>query len=146
MPVPTPVAPKEEDRESIKQLLEALARHADAQAQIVIDGEPGETLVVPRPVFDILRQVAEVMASGRAISVVPIGMMLSTQQAAELVGVSRPFLISVIEKGELPFVMVGTHRRVRIEDLLAYKQQRETTRDAALRRLSEQAERLKLEY
>ncbi|MGI0129147.1 MAG: helix-turn-helix domain-containing protein, partial [Thermoplasmata archaeon] len=81
-----------------------------------------------------------------AITIVPTKMLVTTQQAADLLGVSRQHVVKLITNKELPHEMVGTHRRIRMEDLIQFKRRRESTRDEALRRLSEQAERLELKY
>jgi len=115
-------------------------------AQIVVDGKAPETLAVPRPILEVLKTVADQMGKGRAISVVPTKMLVTTQQAAHLFGVSRQHVVNLITEKELPHEMVGTYRRIRMEDLIQYKRRRESTRDEALRRLGEQAERLELKY
>lgn len=115
-------------------------------AHIVVDGKAPETLAVPRPIFEVLKIIADQMGKGRAISVVPTKMLVTTQQAADLLGVSRQHVVKLITEKDLPHEMVGTHRRIRMEDLIQYKRRRESTRDDALRRLNEQAERLELKY
>ena len=87
---------------------------------------------VSRLVLDLLQLVGK----GEAVTLVPFGGELSTQQAADLLKVSRTFLVQMIENREIPHHKVGTHRRIRMEDLLAYKQRRDNTRNAALARLA----------
>ncbi len=146
MAVLSPVSPTEQDRKQIEQIRRALDRVPADQAHIVVDGATPETLAVPRPIFEVLKLVAEQMGKGRAVSVVPTRMMLTTQQAAELLSASRQHVVKLLTEGKIPYEKVGTHRRIRIEDLIAYRQRRQGTREDALRRLSEQAERLNLEY
>jgi excisionase family DNA binding protein len=146
MAVASPVAPTERDRKEIEELSHALESMRADHARILIDGATSESLAVPRPVFEVLKLVADQMGKGRAVSIVPVGMILSTQQAAELLGASRQHVVKLLTDGEIPFEKVGTHRRVRIEDVLAYKRRRQSTREDALARLSDQAERLKLRY
>ena len=146
MAIASPVAPTERDRKEIEELSHALEGVRADHARIVFDGAKSESLAVPRPVFEVLKLVADQMGKGRAVSVVPVGMMLSTQQAAELLGASRQHVVKLLTDAEIPFEKVGTHRRIRIEDVLAYKQRRQSTREDALSRLSDQAERLKLRY
>jgi excisionase family DNA binding protein len=141
-----PFTSSEEDRELIGSFSRALDRHPEMSAQITLDGRVGETLTVPSPIFEALKKVAEFMAMGRAVSILPTGTMMTTQQAADFLSASRPHVIGLLEKNEIPYEKVGTHRRIRIEDLIAYKQRRAAARDKALRRLSEQAERLELDY
>lgn len=146
MVLSTPVAPSEQDRKVIETFSRALEHVPADHARIVVDGKAPETLAVPRPIFEVLKIVADQMGKGRAISVVPTKMLVTTQQAADLLGVSRQHVVKLITEKELPHEMVGTHRRIRMEDLIQYKRRRESTRDEALRRLSEQAERLELKY
>jgi excisionase family DNA binding protein len=146
MALSTPVTPSEHERKLIETFARALENVPANHAQITVDGKTIDSLAVPKPVFEVLRLVADQMAKGRAISVVPTKMLVTTQQAAELLGSSRQHVVKLLTDGEIAYEKVGTHRRIRIEDLIAYKQRRQSTRDDALRRLSEQAERLELKY
>jgi excisionase family DNA binding protein len=141
-----PVSPSEQDRKQIQELSHALEQVPAERTHLVIDLATRETLAVPRPVFEALKMVVEQMGRGRAVSIVPLGMMLTTQQAAELLGSSRQHVVKLLEEGQIPYEKVGTHRRIRIEDMVAYKQRRQSTREEALTRMSEQAERLGLRY
>ncbi|BAZ01589.1 hypothetical protein NIES37_55920 [Tolypothrix tenuis PCC 7101] len=87
-----------------------------------------EEMTIPDSVLHVLRQVAQAMASGKNVSIVTYNPELTTQQAADLLNVSRPHLIKLLEQGELPYIMVGTHRRVKFEDLTKYKQERDSKR------------------
>ena len=90
--------------------------------------------------IEILRQTA----SGNALSIVPLRKELTTYEAAELLNVSRPFVIGMLEKGEIPFRKVGTHRRIPLSALLEYKDKTGAIRDEALDFLAAQAQELKL--
>ena len=146
MAVANPVSPSEQDRKQIQELRHALEQVPAERTHLVIDLATRETLAVPRPVFEALKMVVEQMGRGRAVSIVPLGMMLTTQQAAELLGSSRQHVVKLLEEGQIPYEKVGTHRRIRIEDVVAYKQRRQSTREEALTRMGEQAERLGLRY
>jgi excisionase family DNA binding protein len=144
--VANPVSPSEQDRKQIQELSHALAQVPAERTHLVIDLATKETLAVPRPVFEALKMVVEQMGRGRAVSIVPLGMMLTTQQAADILGSSRQHVVKLLEGEQIPYERVGTHRRIRIEDVVAYKQRRQSTREEALTRMSKQAERLGLRY
>jgi excisionase family DNA binding protein len=86
------------------------------------------------------------IAAGNAVSVVPVQAELTTQQAAEMPSVSRPFLVSLLERGDLPFHKVGTHRRMHYRDLAAYKRRNQQARHRTLDDLVQQAQELGLGY
>lgn len=95
-----------------------------------------EDLVLPGPVLQLLLDILSEMAKGNAISLVPIHHELSTQEAANLLNISRPHLVSLLEKGELLFRKVGAHRRVLAKDVLEYKARVSGLRQAALDELA----------
>ena len=84
--------------------------------------------------MELLRHIGR----GDAVTLVPVHEMLTTQQAADILNVSRPFLVSLLEKNEIQHVIVGRHRRIRAEDLFAYKRTRDEKRGKALANLAEQ--------
>lgn len=120
-------APQETDL--IAQLEQILSLEA-SQAKLV--GSNGEEVLIPESVYTVLRQVVRAMASGQAITLVPHNRELTTQEAADILNVSRPFLIKLLEQEEIPYVKVGKHRRIRFQDLMAYKEQRDNKRSKLL--------------
>jgi excisionase family DNA binding protein len=84
----------------------------------------GDQVEIPAEIYRVLHQVIEAMSQGMAVTVVPQSQTMTTQQAAELLGVSRPTLIRLLETERIPFERIGTHRRVRLRDVLAYREQR----------------------
>jgi excisionase family DNA binding protein len=105
-------------------------------------GPDGERIDLPDSALEALRVIIETMAQGRSITLVPHGKELTSQEAADILHVSRPHLIKLLDRGEVPFHLVGTHRRVQIEDVLTYRDRRDAERDAALRELTRLSEEL----
>ena len=109
-------------------------------------GEVGDqdALVIPRPTAIMFAQILDLLAQGRGVQIIPKEVELSTQQAASLLNVSRPYLISLLESGKIPFRKVGRHRRITFEDLMDYKRQDDLRRRVAADRLTELTEDLDL--
>lgn len=94
---------------------------------------------LPPPVVEILRRVAEVMASGRGVLVVPVDRELTTREAAELLGISRPTLIKLLDAGEIGFTRPNSSRRIPLEEVLAYKERRSNRRRSLLAEMTADA-------
>jgi excisionase family DNA binding protein len=129
--LPDSVFVPEPDRQAIQRLEVVLA-----QAHFKLVGMDGEEIHLPESVYQILRHAIHQMAAGRAISLVPYDRYLSSQEAADFLNVSRPYLYTLLDGGQIPYIKVGTHRRIRFEDLMAYKQQRDIQRRQALSELA----------
>ena len=95
------------------------------------DGETRSITLMPS-LTETLLDLLRLISSGRGFRIMPVEAELTTQEAADLLNVSRPYLIKVLENGDVPFVTVGRHRRIRAEDLFAYKAKRDQDRSAAL--------------
>lgn len=128
---------QEQQKESIAQLEQILSRET-AQPKLVASN--GEEILIPEFVYSILRQVVHAMASGQAISLVPHNREMTTQEAADMLNVSRPFFVKLLEQGEIPYISVGSHRRVIFQDLMTYKEQRKVNRRKLLNQLIEMTE------
>lgn len=137
----TPVAAPPEQRADVQALSKALEGFIHAQARSAprcqLVGPAGQSIPLPASVFFVLERVAEVMARGDSITVVPVGREVTTQQAADLLNVSRQYLVRLLEAQRIPFRKTGKHRRLRIEDVLAFKEKRDKDRRAGLRALSQ---------
>ena len=121
----------------VHALRELLRREGRARL-IGRGGEPA--IELPDAVYELLLRILDGMQQGKAISIVPVMQDLTTQQAAALLGVSRPFFVKLLESGALPFHLTGTHRRVYLKDLLAYKEHRDIERREALDQMGKEAE------
>lgn len=145
-----PVAPSESEAKQALETSRTLSKYAGSgqslQFKVVDNGEAPEVLEIPASALKLLQGILTEMAKGNAISLIPHHAELTTQQAADLLNVSRPHLVELLENGEIPFKKVGTHRRVRFEDLMEYKRDKEQSREEALDELTEQAQELDLGY
>ncbi len=103
-------------------------------------------LVLPRDALALLRDVLVEMAQGNAITIVPTHAELTTQEAANLLNVSRPYLVALLENGTIPFRKTGTHRRIRFHELMAYRERQEHQSNAALDELAAQAQEHEMGY
>ncbi len=112
--------------------------------EISLNGSP--PLPIPEAALKGLYQILSSFAQGSAVAVIPVDKELTTQQAADVIGVSRQFLVEQLEGGELPFHKVGTHRRVKLSDLLEYRQNMKTKRRAALRKMTDINQELGLDF
>ncbi|MGQ0744053.1 MAG: excisionase family DNA-binding protein [Acidimicrobiales bacterium] len=140
------VAPAEEARllEMVRDALEASGGSDSATRLLSTSGPPVE---LPASVREVLVRVVRELAEGNAVTVLPVHAELTTQQAADLLNVSRPYLISLLDDHVLPCSRTaGRHRRLRLADVLAYKRSRDAKRRTALDEMSEEAEKLGLRY
>ena len=108
-------------------------------------GDDGETVKIPVAAARLLIRLLAEMAQGNAVTLIPIHAELTTQQAADLLGVSRPFVVKEIAGNRLPARKVGTHRRVLFQDLMAYKKRMDADRQNALDKLADLDQDLGLE-
>ncbi|PTB19816.1 DNA-binding protein [Trinickia symbiotica] len=123
---------------------EALDHSRAARVALVEEGEHGDVarIDVPPATLRVLSKILAMMASQQTFLLYPAETELTTGQAADMLGVSRPYLIARLEAGDLPFRKVGRHRRIRMEDVLAYKATMQVDRKAALDELVAQSEAL----
>lgn len=130
-----PMAVPEHERDALALLDHLLETERGDSPKLI--GPRGEEIELPETVVRILRAVVHAMAQDHAVAVVPVHKQLTTQQAADLLNVSRPYLVHLLDAGEIPHVKTGTHRRIRFDDLMAYKQRRDAERQVGLNRLSQ---------
>jgi excisionase family DNA binding protein len=134
---PESVLIPEQETEAIAQL-EQIFSLESSQLRLVTSN--GEEIAIPESVYSVLGQVVRAMASGKAISIVRHNRELTTQQAANILNVSRPFLVKLLENREIPHIKVGSHRRILFQDLMIYKEQRKVKRRQLLDELIEMTE------
>jgi len=104
--------------------------------RVLDDGKPAEVTLTPA-LSDLLMELLRHVGKGDAVTLVPVSQMLTTQQAADILNVSRPFLISLLERGDIDYSMVGRHRRIKADTLFEYKVRRDGKRAKALDKLGE---------
>lgn len=109
-------------------------------------GAAGIAVTLPSEAFQLLLRILSHMANGDGVTIAPVHAELSTQQAADLLNMSRPHLIKLLEAGALPFHRVGTHRRVRLADLVTFQAAGHTRRKGLLDELTREAQELGLGY
>ena len=98
-------------------------------------GIDGEEIYLPESIYQILRQGTPLLLQGKGVTLVPQEHYLTTQESANLLNISRPYLYTLLDRGEIPYTMIGTHKRIKIEDLLDYKRKRDGDRREALSEL-----------
>jgi len=133
-------------RETSHRLATLLGEQTEYQIQFVDDEQRSEPLTIPAAAMQLLAEALSEMANGNSVTLLPVQTELSTQQAADLLNVSRPYLVGLLEKGELPFHKVGTHRRLRLQDVLTHKQKVYAARLAVLDELAAEAQKLNMGY
>ena len=135
----------EQAKDSSRVLAQALSNYSDDdRVRMTIQGSSGSSneLVLPGDIMNLMLNVLTQVSQGNAISLVPIHQEVSTQQAAELLSVSRPHLVKLLEQGAIPFRKVGSHRRVKLTDVMDYRKQVDEARGKALDELAELSQEL----
>jgi len=108
--------------------------------------ETNETIELPAEAVELLMRILEAFASGRGVTLIPNNAELTTVQAAEILNVSRPFLIKLLEEQKIPYRLVGKHRRIRMEDVMAFKRAVDQQREAILDQLVADAQEQGMGY
>ena len=113
--------------------------------ELTVTGDEAR-VTLPGKVLEHLQKILQSMAEGKTVSLIDNDEELTTQEAADILNTSRPYLVKLLESGEIPFTKVGKHRRVRFEDLNAYKKKRQREREHRLKELAKQAQELDMGY
>ncbi|NER98804.1 MAG: helix-turn-helix domain-containing protein [Symploca sp. SIO1B1] len=146
-----PTIPTETDAKISEASSRILAHHLHFQQptqsiKLVEEDGSEQTVEIPIKALHLLVDILSQMAQGNAVTLMPIHAELTTQEAADILNVSRPFLIKLISSGELPYRYVGRHRRIRFEDLMNYKESIDQQRMQTLDELAAQAQELNMGY
>lgn len=125
-----PIAADESEVDAVKRVGQFLNGSADDNIDqpFRLTTPDGQAVDIPVSIRKVLQQVVPLLAQGDAVTVAPSHKEMTTQEAADFLNVSRPFLIKALEDGTIPYTKVGTHRRIRFDDVLAYRQQRSEAR------------------
>ncbi|WP_205856738.1 helix-turn-helix domain-containing protein [Phytoactinopolyspora endophytica] len=128
-----------EEPEPLDRLVE-LFEGSPGSDVAVLATPSGKRVPIPAELVELLRDIVVAMANGQAVTVAPHNQTLTTQEAADLLGVSRPTVVRLLENGEIPYSQPGRHRRVLLRDLLDYQERRRHERRVALDELTEISE------
>ena len=128
--------PTSDEIDSAAEACEVLARSLSENGGLKVAGENGKDIRIAPAISALVLDLLSHVASGNMVTLVPTGAELTTQQAADLLNVSRPYFSKLLKQNQIPFIKVGTHRRVALEDLLAYKADRDRNRHNALKRIA----------
>ncbi|MBC3235702.1 MULTISPECIES: helix-turn-helix domain-containing protein [Pseudomonas] len=149
--LPKTILPLEKEVEAAvqgqRELASLLSTKFETQRIDIFDKEDKpHTLVLPTSALRLLVDILGELAIGNAVKVVPVHAELTSQEAADLLNVSRPHLVKMLEEGAIPFTKTGRHRRIRFSDLMAFKQRRDEESQEAMEALANQAQELGMGY
>lgn len=138
------IVPSEEDAKLATETSRILSKHSDQNLHVQLDD--GQPLPLPRAIQELISHLLVEMSQGNAVTLIPVHAEMTTQEAADFLNVSRPYLVKLLETNQIPHHKVGTHRRVRFNDLKAFKQRQAEAKAAALDELTAQAQELNMGY
>lgn len=136
-----PLYAPDQEAETVKELDEILAKQEGVPGLVAPSGEVHK---LPHSVYEVLRDAVHELAQGHKITIMPMHSSVTTQGAADILGVSRPHLIKLLEREDIPYNKVGKHRRIRVVDLLVYRDQRDSKRRQVLDQIKTDSEELGL--
>lgn len=132
---------------SSKELASLLPKEGEEEVQFIVrKGKQEFVLAIPAGAVRLLLGILTQMSEGNAVTLIPINAELTTQEAADLIHVSRPFLVRLLESGDIPHHKVGTHRRIKLTDLMIYKKKMEEESRKAREELTREAQELDMGY
>jgi len=124
--------PSQDEIAQAKELFDQLEDEFVATGKTLLTSPSGQTLELPPTLFDVLRFVGATLAGGNGVTIVPRATRLTTQEAADFLGISRPTLVKLLEQGAMPYQTVGRHRRVTLDALLDYQEKEQARRRTVL--------------
>ncbi len=139
-----PVAAAASEHDLLAMVDKFLRDERESNSSPTLLGRQGKKVALPASALRLFHEMIHLLAEGRVVTVVPAAKELTTQQAADILNVSRPYLVRLLDHGEILFSRTGTHRRVRFEDLMSYKLERDTRRSEGLRKLTRASEKFGL--
>jgi excisionase family DNA binding protein len=139
MDVLDPVTPQDNERPGL-QILNGVINSFQEKGIPKLVGSGGFEIELPESVFRALCQITYHMLKGRTVSIIPVNRELTSQEAADFLNVSRPFLIKLLEQNEIPYIKVGSHRRIRFSDILKYQNHQDEVRRQELINITHLAE------
>lgn len=139
-----PIAATDREQRQLRELDAFYRSGAPADGCVRLVSAAGHEYELPESAARLLAEAVHALARGEAVSVVPIHKALTTQQAADLLNISRQYLVRMLDRGDIPFHKVGAHRRIAFDDLMSYKRRRERERQRGFAELAELSQQLGL--
>jgi excisionase family DNA binding protein len=139
-----PITARAEDRPALIKL-EDLFDHLEPEStSFQLVSNSGAAIDIPTPVFNLMHQIVYELLQGNSITIVPIHKELTTQEAADILNVSRQYLVELLDTQVIPHTKVGTHRRIRFSDLMNYKNDRDAKRQQGISRMTKKNQQIGL--
>ncbi len=135
-----PPATSADDRRTAARISALLLSHAAGGVRLTVGSDDGESLALPTTLLDVLGAAAGMVANGASVAILARNDELSSQQAADVLNVSRQYMVRLLERGDIASTKVGSHRRVRAEDLAEYRRRRDEGRAGALAEMTDQSQ------
>lgn len=129
-----------ENEQPILRKIDSILENSNRSPMLV--GPDGEQITLPTSLFQLLKRIVSHLSHDQAVTIIPINKEVTTQEAADILNVSRPYLIKMLEEEKLPYVTVGTHRRIPLHPLLEYKERRDEERLEAIREIAQMSQDL----
>jgi excisionase family DNA binding protein len=139
-----PITAREEDRPNLIKLEDLLEHLEPSTISSQLISTSGEVIDLPQPVLNLLRQMVHELLQGNSVTIVPIHKELTTQEAADILNISRQYLVELLEAQAIPYSKVGTHRRIRLGDIMNYKNDRDAKRREGLSQMTKKSQKLGL--